>query len=170
MEHSLERRAKAESRSKWRIKYLGVDWVLFRVESLQGMIDEVNKVLGTSGSLVWYTAGKGAGRSMAKVFQRYLKESESLEVVFNKISNHYARLGWGRIEKVFLREKTGELIVRIYDNAFAREQHSQVPSCFFVKGYLEGLTEKLAGKHVTSEEIKCMAKGDPYCEFQIIID
>jgi predicted hydrocarbon binding protein len=149
---------------------LGVDWILFRVESLQAMIEEVNKVLGTGGSLVWYTAGKGAGRSIAKVFQKHLKEGKSLEVIFNKFGNYYARWGWGRIEKVFLREKTGELIVRIHDNAFARGQHSQIPSCFFVKGYIEGLIEKLAGKHVTSEEAKCMAKGDPYCEFQIAID
>ena len=45
MEHSLEKRAKVESKSKWRIKYLGTDWILFRVESLQAMIEEVNKVL-----------------------------------------------------------------------------------------------------------------------------
>lgn len=170
MEHSLEKRAKAESKSKWRIKYLGADWVLFRVESLQGMIEEVNNVLGTGGSLVWYTAGKGAGRSMSKVFQRYLKEGENLEAVFNKIGSYYARWGWGRVEKVLLREKTGELIIRIHDNAFAREQHTQMPSCFFVKGYLEGLVEKLTGKHVTSEETKCMAKGDAYCEFHIATD
>jgi len=170
VEHSLEKRAKAESKSKWQIKYLGTDWILFRVESLQAMIEEVNKVLGTGGSLVWYTAGKGAGRSMAKVFQRHLKEGENIEVFFNKISNYYARWGWGRIENVLLREKTGELIIRIHDNAFTRGQHSQTPSCYFVKGYLEGLVEKLTGKHVTSEETKCMAKGDAYCEFQVATD
>jgi predicted hydrocarbon binding protein len=149
---------------------LSVDWILLRVEALQGMFEEVNKVLGTGSSLVWYTAGKGAGRSMAKVFQTHVKEGESPSAFFDKFAHSYSRWGWGRIEKTFLREKTGEFIIRIYDNAFAREQHSPMPSCYFIKGYLEGLIETLTGKHATSEETKCMAKGDPYCEFQITID
>jgi len=164
--------SKIEGRRKrrGRIRRLGVDWILLRVDSLHGMIEEVNKVLGTGGSLVWYLAGKGAGRSMAKILQKHLKEKETLEAVFDKITDFYARCGWGNAKRVLLREKTGEFIIRIYDNAFARGQHSQFPSCYFVKGYLEGLTEKLTGKHASSQETKCMATGDPYCEFQITID
>ena len=169
METSL-RRVKVKRKHKGRITHLGVDWILFRVEALHGMVEEVNKVLGTSSSLVWYTAGKGAGRSMAKVFQTHLKEKESPAAVFDKIARSYTRWGWGRIERTLLREKTGEFIIRIYDNAFARGQHSQTPSCYFLKGYIEGLIETLTGKHATSEETKCMAKGDPYCEFQITLD
>jgi len=169
VEPSLKR-VKVKRKHRERITHLGDDWILLRVEALQGMFEEVNKVLGTGSSLVWYTAGKGAGRSMAKVFQTRLKEGESLAAFFDKFAQSYARWGWGRIEKTFLREKTGEFIIRIYDNAFARGQHSQTPSCYFVKGFIEGLMETLTGKHATSEETKCMAKGDPYCEFQITID
>ena len=168
METKLKR-VKAKRKLKGRITHLGVDWILLRVEALQGMIEEVNKVLGTGASLVWYVAGKGAGRSMAKVFQARLKGEENFEAFFEKIASYYIRWGWGRIEKVLLREKTGELIIRIYDNAFARGQYSKTPSCYFLKGYLEGLIETLTGKHATSEETKCMAKGDFYCEFQITI-
>jgi predicted hydrocarbon binding protein len=169
VEPSLKR-VKVKSKHRERITHLGVDWILLRVEALQGMVEEVNKALGTGGSLVWYTAGKGAGRSIAKVLQKYFKEDESFEVMFDKIKDYYARWGWGKVKNVFLREKTGEFIIRIRDNAFARGQHSQTPSCYFVKGYLEAMMETLTGKHATSEETKCMAKGDPYCEFQIIID
>ena len=169
METSLKR-VKVKRKHKERITHLGVDWVLFRVEALHGMVQEVNKVLGTGSSLVWYMAGKGAGRSMAKIFKRNLTEEENFEAVLDKIKAHYASWGWGRIERALLREKTGEFIIRIYDNAFAREQHSQVPSCYFLKGYIEGLIETLTGKHATSEETKCMAKGDHYCEFQITLD
>jgi predicted hydrocarbon binding protein len=170
MKPNLERHVNVESKRRGRIRHLGVDWILFRVEALQGMIEEVNKVLGTGGSLVWYTAGKGAGKSMTKIFQKHLEGEESFEDIFNKVKNHHARWGWGRIKKVFLREKTGEFIIRIHENAFARGQHSSFPSCYFLKGYMEGLIEKLTGKHATSEETKCMTKGDPYCEFQITTD
>lgn len=82
MEPSLKR-VKVKRVREGRITHLGVDWVLFRVEALQGMFEEVNKVLGTGSSLVWYTAGKGAGRSMAKVFQAHLKERESPAAFFD---------------------------------------------------------------------------------------
>jgi len=169
MEYRIKR-GKVKNRHTGRIKHLGTDWVLLRVETLNGMMDEVNKTLGTGGSLVWYIAGKGAGRSMVKILRKIPKDRESLEKTFNNFKDLYARWGWGLVKKVLFREKTGELIIRIWDNAFARGRHSQVPSCYFVKGYLEGLLETLTGKHATSEETKCIAKGDSYCEFQITLD
>jgi len=171
MESSIKR-IEAQVRRKTRgHTYLGTGLVLMRVEALHGMIEEVNKVLGTGGSLVWYVAGKGAGRSMAKILQKhFLKGEKSLESIFDKVKDLYARWGWGRVEKVFIRERTGEFLIRICDNAFAIGQHSRVPSCYYIRGYIEGLIETLTGKHVTSQETKCMAKGDLYCEFQITID
>ena len=151
-----------------RHSYLGSRFVLIRVEALQGMIEQVNKVLGTGGSLVWYIAGKGAGESMAKSLQKsFLKGNESLEDIFDKVKDLYARWGWGKLEKVFINEKAGIMLLRIYDNAFAIGHYSRIPSCYYVKGYIEGFIEALTGKPVASEETKCISKGDPYCEFQI---
>ncbi|MEM2338399.1 MAG: V4R domain-containing protein [Candidatus Bathyarchaeia archaeon] len=158
---------KARSRQ---IRRFGAGWVLLRVEALQGMFVEVNKVLGTGSSLVWYIAGKGAGRSMAKFFQTHMKEGESLKAFFNEFAHSFNRWGWGRIEKAFLGEETGEFIIRIYNNAFTEVRQSRVPSCYFLKGYFEGLIEMLTGGHISSQETRCTAKGDPYCEFQITLE
>jgi predicted hydrocarbon binding protein/KaiC/GvpD/RAD55 family RecA-like ATPase len=40
------------------------------------------------------------------------------------------------------------------------------PSCFFTTGFLNGLFSAVRNQHV--REIKCIAAGDPYCEWEII--
>ena len=40
------------------------------------------------------------------------------------------------------------------------------PSCFFTTGFLNGLFSVVKNQHV--REIKCIAAGDPYCEWEIV--
>jgi predicted hydrocarbon binding protein len=40
------------------------------------------------------------------------------------------------------------------------------PSCFFTTGFLNGLFSAVKNQHV--REIKCIAAGDPYCEWEIV--
>jgi len=40
------------------------------------------------------------------------------------------------------------------------------PSCFFTTGFLNGLFSAVKNQH--AREIKCIAAGDPYCEWEII--
>ncbi len=43
---------------------------------------------------------------------------------------------------------------------------SQEPSCFFMTGFLNGVFSALKNQHV--RETKCIATGDPYCEWEIV--
>jgi predicted hydrocarbon binding protein len=43
---------------------------------------------------------------------------------------------------------------------------TEEPSCFFTTGFLNGLFSAVKNQHV--REIKCIAAGDPYCEWEII--
>lgn len=151
------------------IRHLGTEWILMRVEALQGMMAEVNKAFGTGAQVVWHLAGKGAGKSMANLIQKRIK-SDSIKDVSKKIAEIYERCGWGRVQPIIFRQKTSEFLIRIYNNAFVRGIRSQTSSCYYIKGLLEGIFEQLTGKHAKSEETKCMAKGDPYCEFILVLD
>lgn len=151
------------------IRHLGTEWILMRVETLQGMMQEVNKVLGTGACVVWYLAGKGAGKSIADFIQKRTK-LDSMQKICKKIAEIYERCGWGRMQQIMFRQETSEFLIRIYNNAFVRGIESQTSSCYYVKGLLEGILEQLTGKHAKSEETKCMAKGDLYCEFILVLD
>jgi predicted hydrocarbon binding protein/KaiC/GvpD/RAD55 family RecA-like ATPase len=51
-----------------------------------------------------------------------------------------------------------------YTRAFTRKW--QEPSCYFTTGFLNGLFASVKREHV--REVKCIAAGDPYCEWEII--
>jgi predicted hydrocarbon binding protein len=38
--------------------------------------------------------------------------------------------------------------------------------CFFTTGFFNGLFSAVKNKHV--REIKCIAAGDPYCEWEVV--
>jgi predicted hydrocarbon binding protein len=146
---------------------LGTEWILMRVEAFHGMKREVGKALGTGAYVVCYLAGKGAGKSMARLMQEKIK-SNSLQEVCTEIAKVYERCGWGRLQLVVPRQELDEFRIRIYDNALVKRD-SQASSCHFIRGFLEGILEHLVQKHVKSEETMCMAKGDSHCEFVLVL-
>ena len=146
-------------------KILGAKWILMRIETLHGMMKEVEKILGTGACLVWHTAGKGAGKSLASLIKKEF-ETYNLRGISELLTEFYARCGWGRSEITSWREE-GEIVLRVWDNAFAKKGSSKTPSCFFLKGFIQGILGELTGKCVEIEETKCISKGDEYCEFQI---
>jgi predicted hydrocarbon binding protein len=61
--------------------------------------------------------------------------------------------------------------IRIWDN---RESVStawltakwEEPGCFFTTGFLNGFFSAVKNQHI--REVKCIAMGDPYCEWEIM--
>jgi len=147
-------------------KYFGTQWVLMRIETLHGMMLEVEKVLGTGACLVWYTAGKGAGKSLANLIKKDFENYE-LKRICNLLIDFYANCGWGKSKILWKGEE--EMVLRIWNNAFARKDSSKTPSCFFLKGFIEGILKELTQKCVKIEETKCVSKGDAYCEFRLFL-
>ena len=44
---------------------------------------------------------------------------------------------------------------------------SKEPSSHMFRGMLAGVIEEIANRQVISLEEKCIAKGDPYCQFVV---
>lgn len=55
--------------------------------------------------------------------------------------------------------------VRIWENCESFGLDTGKPSCFFTTGFLNGLFLALQGQHLT--ESRCIAAGDPFCEWEI---
>jgi predicted hydrocarbon binding protein len=56
--------------------------------------------------------------------------------------------------------------IRIRENCESFMIKAKEPSCYFTTGFLNGLFSAVKSQHV--REIKCIAMGDPYCEWQIV--
>jgi predicted hydrocarbon binding protein/KaiC/GvpD/RAD55 family RecA-like ATPase len=104
----------------------------------------------------------GGARSAKKIGERLMEaglgEDETLERVLDFMN--YCKVG---------KVTSGET-VRIGENCESLRTtiliHEKQPSCFFTTGFLNGLFSAAKGQHV--REVKCIAAGDPYCEWEIV--
>jgi predicted hydrocarbon binding protein/KaiC/GvpD/RAD55 family RecA-like ATPase len=55
--------------------------------------------------------------------------------------------------------------IRIKENCESFMTEGEEPSCFFTTGFLNGFFSAVKDQHV--REVKCIALGDPYCEWEI---
>ena len=53
---------------------------------------------------------------------------------------------------------------RMRENCESFAMNSEEPSCFFTTGFLNGFFSAVKNQHV--KETRCIAMGDPYCEWE----
>jgi predicted hydrocarbon binding protein/KaiC/GvpD/RAD55 family RecA-like ATPase len=112
----------------------------------------------------------GAARSAKMIGERLieagLSEDETIERVLGFLNSC-------KVGKATLRPGSGQALgetIRIRENCESLRTtilvHRKEPSCFFTTGFLNGLFASVKGRHV--REIRCIAAGDPYCEWEIV--
>jgi predicted hydrocarbon binding protein len=101
-------------------------------------------------------SGKGIGE---RLLAAGLNEDEVLKRVLNFLDG--CKVGKVTMEETIrIRENCESLATTM--GVTRREE----PCCFFTTGFLNGLFSAVRNQHV--REIKCIAAGDPYCEWEII--
>ena len=77
--------------------------------------------------------------------------------------------GWGRFTLEEFNVEKCRIKVRA-ENLFECKIFGKVGETrgYFIRGYILGVAnEVFRTENLTVEETKCIAKGDPYCEFQV---
>ncbi len=76
--------------------------------------------------------------------------------------------GLGRMEVVEASATPPQVVMRVYD-CFECELGigARKPFSNFIRGILAALIAQLFNGRMEAKELKCVAKGDPYCEFKI---
>ena len=104
----------------------------------------------------------GAARSAKIIGERLIEAGLSEDEAVKRVLDF---MNYCKVGKVTLGET-----VRISENCESLRttilRHEKQPSCFFTTGFLNGLFSAVKNQHV--REIKCIAAGDPYCEWEII--
>jgi predicted hydrocarbon binding protein/KaiC/GvpD/RAD55 family RecA-like ATPase len=104
----------------------------------------------------------GGARSGKKVGERLMDAGLSGDEAIQRVVHFLEHCDVG---KVTLGEtiKIKENCESSYTGLFRAERRE--PSCFFTTGFLNGLFSVVKNKRV--HEIKCLAAGDPYCEWEV---
>jgi predicted hydrocarbon binding protein/KaiC/GvpD/RAD55 family RecA-like ATPase len=122
--------------------------VMFLVTSLPALVSERYKM----------AVRMGGAKTGKEVGERLMEAGvESDEVVKRVIDfMEYCKVG-----KVHLGDT-----IRISENCESFGLETGELTCFFTTGFLNGLFSAVKNQHV--REIKCIAAGDPYCEWEIV--
>jgi len=105
----------------------------------------------------------GGAKSGKEVGERLkdagLTEDEAMKRVLHLLE--YCKVGKTTVgETIKIRENCESVSIKYFTTKW------EEPCCFFTTGFLNGLFSAVKNQHV--REIKCVAAGDPYCEWEII--
>jgi predicted hydrocarbon binding protein/KaiC/GvpD/RAD55 family RecA-like ATPase len=105
--------------------------------------------------------GMGGARSGKQVGERLLEAGLSEDEAVKRVLYFINQCKVGKVTM-------GETI-RIVENCESSQTKlfttkEKVPSCYFTTGFLNGFFSAVKNQHV--KEVKCIAMGDPYCEWE----
>ncbi|MEM2337590.1 MAG: 4-vinyl reductase [Candidatus Bathyarchaeia archaeon] len=140
--------------------------VVFRRSVYEALFNGVREKFGTAGEAMLYYQGFSMG---AEIFDDYMDivKSNKLEDVIEVAKAMNMTLGWGVIDKVEIDTEKGRAKLRIYQSYECELSKKEKPQSQFYRGAIAGIFARFFGKDVEVKETKCIAMGDPYCEFEI---
>lgn len=134
---------------------------------IMGLLGNARKKLGDYiyGVVSWHTGYATGGNIYSEIKEYGIKEPLNFFDLFCKVCVVYG--GFDRYEIVKFDEENEVVEVRVWGNVECKiaKLIGQAGS-YFAKGMLAGFLSKLFGVDIRGDEIKCIAKGDEYCEFR----
>ncbi len=125
-----------------------------------GSIMAIPVLAGERYQMAWRMGGVKSGKEIGEcLMDAGLSEDEVIRRVIDFMT--YCKVGKVTMDKTIRIEENCE--------SFWTKRYMvkwEEPRCFFTTGFLNGLFSAVKNKHV--REIKCIATGAPYCEWEII--
>ena len=141
--------------------------ILLDVDDVGTMFGWFDRTFGTGAHAILFDMGEQAGRLAAqKLVETYKLEGRDAIEAF--LALHRAA-GWFGYEVVEYDEANLEFVIRLYDNfeCVPFKGKKDRPMSHLVRGGLAGVFSGIYGRDFEVKEVRCLAQGDPFCEFVI---
>jgi len=143
-----------------------IPWRLYK-----GLLVKIREELGTAGEVFLYYSGFHSGFEIAKLNMEMgakLGLADPEQILKLITLNLLNSLGYGKLKLLSLKTNPAEATIRVYDS-FECElgAGSRKPFSAFLRGIIAGISTVFLNEKMSAKETKCIAKGDPYCEFII---
>ncbi|RLE66734.1 MAG: hypothetical protein DRJ47_01840 [Thermoprotei archaeon] len=142
----------------------GVRSIIMLENDFTMMVKGLYERLGYIAATFLYHLAFSGGRFMAEYLSRKLGLKG--KTLLLEILKFYQAGGWGRVELVEYRPENFEITLRLHDSIECKIfRDGGKPSSHFIRGHLSGLLSKFLNAEIRMMESKCIAAGDPFCEF-----
>jgi len=152
------------------LRFHGMRIVIFGEPVLKSIVEGIKKEYGkTAGPILLWNIGYQGGLGVAKEFKEKYK-FENIEDYFAMLRLRGIVLGWFVISHIDIHLKNNIIVLRMTDNWECNmvKGKFKTPQSHFVRGIISGFASYILGKNMVAKEIKCIAKGDNYCEFIVL--
>jgi len=153
------------------IELMGHPVMLFRFEFLAAIQKQLEETIGASAKGILYLAGQRAAEEVLPAMADRLKElppGRDSSVALRRMSDTWATIGVGRAMITQFEPEVGRFTFRIENGTLpAAYGPADKPVCHLWAGWAAGVAKQLFGGEAQCEEIRCLAVGDPACEFVI---
>ncbi|MCD6479512.1 ACT domain-containing protein [Candidatus Bathyarchaeota archaeon] len=137
---------------------------------LRGIFISFRERLGSGGEAMLYHLGLEAGRSRGRHAAMLAQKVgiKSLDRGLETVAKALKALGYGIIEFIELQENPPRARVRIYNSIECElGRGAGHPFSQYIRGLITGIASEFFRREMTAREVKCIAMGDPYCEFEL---
>jgi predicted hydrocarbon binding protein len=130
--------------------------------------ERLYRIFGTGAATILFEMGRGLGEDAVKILKKKFNNPSLVPLGLK----HALYLGWGE----FKVSKTQLLKMAFVKSLTIKVERGFIPkavgdqeeaACHFLRGFFVGAFETYTGEKCSCEETRCMAKGDPYCEFRL---
>ena len=144
----------------------GQELLVLRGSTFSSMLKTIKDLFGTGGDIIILQQAIQGGVDTAKNIEKmFSKTYVPPDFPFKLHLDVLTAFGFGIFE---IADKDRQrIVVRVEESVESRylRRRYDTAKCVFIKGYLKGAIEEHYGRRVFVEETRCIAKGDPYCEF-----
>lgn len=131
---------------------------------------ETEKVIGPATKTIVKTASKESALStIVNSYPSLIKYPGTIpkKIVMEKLTSIISKRGWGIPELIDFDRGKCFAKVKLYNSSIANFEISEKPVCYIFCGVIEAFFEVVFKKKVLCTETKCVAMGNPHCEFEI---
>ncbi len=144
----------------------GVRGIILHAGGIQEMIRGFYEKFGDTASVFLFHLAFSGGKYMAEHLSQMLARMRSGYGLLVELLKIFQASGWGRVELAEYDPFATKIVVKMYDSVECGAfRGSGKAMSQLVRGYISGLLSGLIGREIRLIETKCIAKGDPYCEF-----
>jgi len=149
------------------INFMGEKVIMWRERALSLFFKAIAEEFQDAGRAFLYHIGKNAGHSLGELWLDKIRKNDYRQLI-EALLDLWRLTGWMSsytIEELHPKPFRAVIIFHGLFTCTPFRGTKDRPYGDFIRGMLSGYVERVAKVKINSIEKKCIAKGDPYCEF-----
>lgn len=148
------------------LHFKDVRYLLIRPETIIGFQKAIEEKSGKLARDAFFQGGFNGGHLSAKKYRKINNFDDSQLIDF--MMKMGTEIGWGHFKLRRFDSQQNHLSIIVEQSAFAGAYgKSSSGVCHLIRGVLSGMASVIFNKKCLGSEIKCLAKGDEHCYFEI---